>query len=58
MNLNGWLQIATFGLAVVALTRPLGAYLFRVFEGPPPSPRILGRVEQSLYRLCGVDSGR
>ncbi|MEW6440072.1 MAG: potassium-transporting ATPase subunit KdpA [bacterium] len=55
MTWNGWLQIAIFGLAVLAVTRPLGAYLFRVFEGSPPLPGVLGPVERGIYRLCGVD---
>jgi len=55
MTLNGWLQIVIYGVAVLALTRPLGAYLFRVFEGPPPLPHSLGPVERGIYRLCGVD---
>ncbi len=56
MNLVGWIQIAAFSLVVLALTRPVGAYLFRVFEGDlRPLPRILGPVERGVLRLCGVD---
>ncbi len=59
MTANGWLQIALFGLAVVALTKPVGAYLYRVLEGERrPLPRVLGRLERLVYRLCGVDPGR
>jgi K+-transporting ATPase ATPase A chain len=55
MTANGWLQIALFFLVVLALTKPLGAYMFRVFEGDrQPLPRVFGRVERGLYRLCGV----
>jgi K+-transporting ATPase ATPase A chain len=55
MTANGWLQIALFFVVVLALTKPLGAYMFRVFEGDrQPLPRVFGRVERGLYRLCGV----
>jgi K+-transporting ATPase ATPase A chain len=56
MTTIGWLQIIVFVAAIVAVTRPLGVYMFRVFEGDrQPLPRSLGRLERLLYRLCGVD---
>jgi K+-transporting ATPase ATPase A chain len=59
MTINGWMQILIFSLAVLAVTKPLGAYLFRVFEGErQPLPHVLGPVERGLYRLCGVDARR
>ncbi|HEX9049362.1 MAG TPA: potassium-transporting ATPase subunit KdpA [Anaeromyxobacter sp.] len=59
MSANGWIQIGLFALAVLALTKPLGAYLYRVFEGDRrPLPRVLGRVERLLYRACGVNPAR
>jgi K+-transporting ATPase ATPase A chain len=59
MTVNGWLQIGFFCLVVLALTRPIGAYLYRVFEGEsPPGQRLLGPVEQLCCRLCGVDPRR
>jgi len=57
MSLNGWLQIAFYFAAVVLLTRPLGGFLFRVFEGQRTllTP-LLGPVERGFYRLAGVDA--
>ena len=56
MTVVGWLQILVFIAAIVAVTRPLGVYMFRVFEGGrAPFPRVLGRFERLLYRLSGVD---
>ncbi len=56
MTANGWLQILGFFGLVLAVTRPLGAYMFRVYEGDTqPLPRTLGRVERGLLRLCGLD---
>jgi len=55
MTINGWLQIIVFFLVIVAITRPIGVYLFRVFEGDrQPLPRTLGRLERGLLRLCGL----
>ncbi|HEX4422583.1 MAG TPA: potassium-transporting ATPase subunit KdpA [Kofleriaceae bacterium] len=55
MTFNGWLQILVFFAAVFAITKPVGVYLHRVFEGDrQPLPRTLGRVERGLLRLCGL----
>jgi len=56
MTAIGWLQILVFFATIVAVTKPLGVYMFRVFEGDrQPLPRTLGRFEHLLYRLSGVD---
>ncbi len=56
MTWNGWLQIAFYCAVVAALTKPLGIYLFRVFEsGERPLPRVLGPVDRALHRLSGTD---
>jgi K+-transporting ATPase ATPase A chain len=56
MTTIGWLQIIVFFAAIVAVTKPLGVFMFRVFEGDEqPFPRTLGRLERLLYRLSGVD---
>ncbi len=54
MTLLGWLEIVAFFLVILAIARPLGVYMFRVFEGPRPLPRVLGRIERALDRLTGV----
>jgi K+-transporting ATPase ATPase A chain len=53
---NGWLQIAIFGAIVVAITKPFGFYMTRVFVGEwtPLSP-LLRPVERLVYRCCGVE---
>ena len=58
MSFNGWIQIAIFFLIVLAITAPLGRYMFRVFEGPMPLPRVLGPIERLAHRICGVDPER
>jgi K+-transporting ATPase ATPase A chain len=55
MTFSGWFQIILFFLVILAITRPLGAYMFRVYEGDKqPLPRTLGRIERGLLRLCGL----
>lgn len=52
-------QLLLFSLLILGLTKPLGSYLFRVFEGEqPPLPRLLEPLERITYRLCGVDPKR
>jgi K+-transporting ATPase ATPase A chain len=59
MTLIGWLQIVLYCAVVVALVKPLGWYMTRVFNGERTflSP-ILKPLEVGLYRLGGVDEGR
>src|SRR5450830_1294866 len=56
MNLQGIAQIALYLLLVLAITKPLGAYMQRVFDGERTllSP-VLRPLEALIYRLCGVD---
>jgi len=56
MTINGWLQIALFCAIVIALTRPFGGYMTRVFAGERTflTP-VLRPLERGIYRLCGVD---
>ena len=57
MTLIGWIQIALYCAVVVALVKPLGWYMTRVFNGERTflSP-ILRPVEAGLYWLGGVDA--
>jgi potassium-transporting ATPase potassium-binding subunit len=56
MTSNGWLQIALFGVIVIAITRPFGGYMTRVFAGERTflSP-VLRPLERLVYWCCGVD---
>ena len=59
MTAIGWAQIALYFVVLVALTKPLGAYMFRVFEGRrQPLPAVFGRAERFVYRVCGIDPAR
>ena len=56
MTMSGWIQIALFSAIVIALTKPLGGYMTRVFNGERTllSP-LLRPVERALYGLSGVN---
>ena len=55
MTINGWLQIALYCGLLILLTRPVGGYMTRVFNGErtPLSP-VLRPLETGLYRISGV----
>jgi K+-transporting ATPase A subunit len=41
-------QLLLFSLFILGLTKPLGSYLFRVFEGEQkPLPRLFGPLERA-----------
>ncbi|HEY3108162.1 MAG TPA: potassium-transporting ATPase subunit KdpA [Chloroflexota bacterium] len=56
MTASGLLQILLYIVVLFALTKPLGAYMARVFEGERTwLDPVLGPIERGVYRLCGVD---
>jgi K+-transporting ATPase ATPase A chain len=55
MTANGVLQLAFYLVVLIALARPLGAYMARVYEGRRVwLARPLGWLERLVYRLAGV----
>ncbi|HTU52896.1 MAG TPA: potassium-transporting ATPase subunit KdpA, partial [Acetobacteraceae bacterium] len=54
-TINGWVQIAFYGVVLILLTKPFGGYMTNVFEGRPTflSP-VLRPFERGIYRICGV----
>jgi K+-transporting ATPase ATPase A chain len=55
MTANGWLQLAFYLIVLLALARPIGEYMARVFENRPCGlDRVLGPIERLIYRLSGV----
>ena len=57
MTFNGWLQIALYCVLVILLTKPIGAYMTRVFNGERTllSPGAAARSSAASTALCGVD---
>jgi K+-transporting ATPase ATPase A chain len=59
MTMNGWIQIAIYCLVVIAITKPAGGYMTRVFAGERTllTP-VLRPIERLIYKICGVDESR
>jgi potassium-transporting ATPase potassium-binding subunit len=56
MTSNGWIQIFLFLALILAITKPLGVFMARVFSGERTFlDPVLRPVERLLYRLTGVD---
>ncbi|MBY9064064.1 potassium-transporting ATPase subunit KdpA [Sphingomonas yunnanensis] len=56
MTFQGWFLILLFIGILLALTKPIGLWLFALYEGRrTPLHVVLGPVERGFYRLAGVD---
>ncbi len=56
MTTNGWLQIALYCVLVILITKPLGGYMTRVFQGQRTIlSAVLRPLERTLYRLGGIN---
>jgi K+-transporting ATPase ATPase A chain len=55
MTANGIFQLALYLVVLIALAKPLGAYMARVYQNRPFGlDRALGSLERLIYRLSGV----
>ncbi|MBY0310702.1 MAG: potassium-transporting ATPase subunit KdpA [Phycisphaerales bacterium] len=59
MTGNGVLQLVLYLVVLVALVKPLGWFMARVFDGAPGTAPLgfgtaLGWLERVIYRLCGI----
>ena len=56
MTANGWFQIVLFLALILAITKPLGVFMARVFSGERTFlDPVLRPIERLLYRVTGVD---
>ena len=56
MTIQGWTLILLYVAVIVALAKPIGVWLFAIYEGRrTPLHRLLGPVERGFYRLAGID---
>jgi len=56
MTLNGWLQILIFCGIVIALVKPLGGYMTRIYNGERTLMSfVFGPLERGLYRVAGTN---
>jgi potassium-transporting ATPase potassium-binding subunit len=57
MTANGWFQIALFFAVLLAVTKPLGIFMTRVFAGEKTFlDPVLRPIERLIYRCTGVDA--
>jgi K+-transporting ATPase ATPase A chain len=55
MTANGAIQLGLYLVVLLALAKPLGAYMARVYEHRPIGlDRVFGWLERFIYRLIGV----
>ena len=55
MTANGYVQLALYLIVLLALAKPLGGYMARVYRGQPIwMDRVLGWLERLVYRVGGV----
>src|SRR6266403_312616 len=59
MTTNGWIQIFVFLAVILAITKPLGVFMARVFSRERTFLDPVARpIERLLYRVTGVDEAR
>jgi potassium-transporting ATPase potassium-binding subunit len=55
MTANGIFQLVLYMVVLIALAKPLGGYMARVYQNQPFGlDRVLGWLERLIYRLSGV----
>ena len=52
MTVNGWLLIAVYAALLIAMAKPMGSWLFALYDGRALPGRV---VEHGFYRLAGID---
>ena len=56
MTGNGFLQLAIYFLVLLAITKPLGVYMVKIFSGERTFMHVLLRpLERVIYRVCRVN---
>ena len=56
MTIQGWILILGFVGILLALTKPVGLWLFALYEGRrTPLHLVFGPVETGFYKLAGID---
>ena len=57
MNVYSLLQIVLFMVVLLALAKPIGSYMAKVYQGERTFlDRVLGPIERFIYRISGVDA--
>ena len=55
MNIYSWIQLIFYMVVLLALAKPLGTFMAKVYQGEHTFlDPVFGPVEQFIYRLAGV----
>jgi K+-transporting ATPase ATPase A chain len=59
MNIYSWLQLIVYMIVLMALSKPLGSFMAKVYQGDHTflNP-VMRPIERLVYRLSGVDPAR
>ena len=58
MNIYSWIQVIFYVVVLLALAKPLGSFMAKVYQGEHTFlDRVLGPVERFVYRVAGVNAG-
>jgi K+-transporting ATPase ATPase A chain len=56
MTAQGWTLILFFTVLILAIAKPMGMWLFALYEGRrTPLHRVLSPIETGFYKLAGID---
>ena len=56
MTVQGWVYILLFFAILLAIVKPMGLWLFALYEGRrTPLHAVLGPVERGFYKVSGID---
>ena len=56
MNMYSLIQIVLFMVVLLALAKPLGSFMAKVYQGESTFlDRVLGPIERFIYRVSGID---
>ena len=56
MTFQGWILILAFVGILLALAKPMGLWLFALYEGRrTPLHTVFGSIERSIYKLAGIN---
>ncbi|HTP01222.1 MAG TPA: potassium-transporting ATPase subunit KdpA [Anaerolineales bacterium] len=59
MNPYSWAQLVFYLVVLLALAKPLGSFMARVYQGERTFlDPVLGPVERLIYRAAGIDAGK
>jgi K+-transporting ATPase ATPase A chain len=59
MNIYSWLQLIVYMIVLMALSKPLGSFMAKVYQGDHTFlDPVMRPIERLVYRLSGVDPAR